>query len=109
LGYAGAVGAFLFAWRRFRVLALVSSAVSVAGVIATAGLSLFPFLLTSSTVPKDSLTVWDSSSSQGTLFIMLVATLVFLPIVIAYTAWVFRVLRGKVDETGIESGGDAHY
>jgi cytochrome d ubiquinol oxidase subunit II len=109
LGYAGAVGAFLFARRRRRVLALVASALSVAGVIATAGLSLFPFLLPSSTAPKDSLTVWDSSSSQNTLFIMLIVTLIFLPIVIAYTAWVFRVLRGKIDEKGIESGGDAHY
>jgi cytochrome d ubiquinol oxidase subunit II len=27
---------------------------------------------------------------------MLVLVLVFLPIVLAYTAWVFRVLRGRI-------------
>jgi cytochrome d ubiquinol oxidase subunit II len=68
----------------------------VAGVIVTAGLALFPFLLPSRTDPASSLTVWDASSSRLTLFIMLVCTLVFMPIVLAYTAWVFRVLRGKI-------------
>ena len=109
LGYAGALGVLVFARAGLRVLAMLASALSVAGVIATAGLALFPFLLPSSSAPNDSLTVWDSSSSQGTLFIMLVVTIVFLPIVLAYTAWVFRVLRGKVATDGIESGGDAHY
>ncbi|HUC61894.1 MAG TPA: cytochrome d ubiquinol oxidase subunit II [Alphaproteobacteria bacterium] len=109
LGYAGALGVLVFARAGLRVLAMLASALSVAGVIATAGLALFPFLLPSSSTPNDSLTVWDSSSSQGTLFIMLVVTIVFLPIVLAYTAWVFRVLRGKVATDGIESGGDAHY
>ena len=74
----------------------MASALSVAGVIATAGLSIFPFLLPSSLDPSASLIVWDASSSRLTLFIMLIATLVFLPIVLLYTAWVYRVLRGRV-------------
>jgi cytochrome d ubiquinol oxidase subunit II len=77
-------------------LAFVSSAVAQLGIVFTAGLGLFPFLMPSSTVPAASLTVWDASSSRLTLFVMLVAVIVFLPLVLAYTAWVFRVLRGKI-------------
>jgi cytochrome d ubiquinol oxidase subunit II len=77
-------------------LALVSSGVAVAGTILTGGIALFPFLMPSSTHPDQGLTVWDASSSARTLGIMLIAVLVFLPIVLAYTAWVFRVLRGRI-------------
>jgi cytochrome d ubiquinol oxidase subunit II len=50
----------------------------------------------SSTNPSESLTVWDASSSAKTLFIMLIVVVVFLPIVLLYTTWVYRVLRGKI-------------
>ena len=60
------------------------------------GVTTFPFLLPSSVQPGSSLTVWDASSSHMTLFVMLVATAIFLPLILLYTAWVFRVLRGKV-------------
>jgi cytochrome d ubiquinol oxidase subunit II len=77
-------------------LAFIASALATAGVILTAGFALFPFLLPSSSVPGASLTVWDASSSQRTLFIMLVVTLLLLPIVLIYTSWVFHVMRGTV-------------
>lgn len=76
--------------------AFLCSSLMVAGTILSAGFALFPFLLPSSLDPKSSLTVWDASSSHGTLGIMLGVTVVFLPIVIAYTSWVFSVLRGRV-------------
>jgi cytochrome bd ubiquinol oxidase subunit II len=53
-------------------------------------------LMPSSTFPDQSLTVWDASSSAKTLLIMLGAVSVFLPIIVAYTSWVFRVVRGRV-------------
>ena len=97
LGFGGAgLTILLLQSPKSAVFAIVASALSVAGVIATAGLSVFPFLLPSSLNPDASLTVWDASSSRLTLFIMLVATAIFLPIVLAYTAWVYRVLRGRV-------------
>ncbi len=77
-------------------LAFIASSLVQAGTILTAGFALFPFLLPSSTMPAHSLTIWDASSSRLTLFIMLIAVLVFLPLVLAYTAWVFRVLRGRI-------------
>ena len=94
--FLGAALTILLLGRRRDGLAIVASALSVGGVIATAGLSVFPFLLPSSVDPNASLTVWDASSSQLTLMIMLIATLIFLPIVLLYTAWVYRVLRGRV-------------
>jgi len=57
---------------------------------------LFPFLMPSSTFPNQSLTVWDASSSAKTLLLMLGSAAVFLPIIVAYTTWVFRVLKGRV-------------
>jgi cytochrome d ubiquinol oxidase subunit II len=64
--------------------------------IASAGSALFPFLLVSSSEPGMSLTVWDASSSKLTLGIMLAVTAFFMPIVIAYTGWAYRVMRGPV-------------
>lgn len=77
-------------------LAFIASGAAVAGTILTAGIALFPFLMPSSTHPDHGLTVWDASSSALTLGIMLIMVLVFLPIVLAYTAWVFSVLRGRI-------------
>jgi cytochrome d ubiquinol oxidase subunit II len=76
--------------------AFLTSSLAQAGTILTAGVALFPFLMPSATHPNQGLTVWDASSSQRTLGIMLAAVLVFLPIVLAYTAWVFHVLRGRI-------------
>lgn len=76
--------------------AFVMSALAILGIISTAGLSLFPFILPSSYDPKSSLTVWDASSSHTTLFIMLVAVMIFLPIILGYTTWAYRVMAGKV-------------
>jgi cytochrome bd ubiquinol oxidase subunit II len=76
--------------------ALVTSGITQTATILTAGIALFPFLMPSSTNPSDSLTIWDASSSAKTLFIMLVAVIVFLPIVLAYTTWVYRILRGRI-------------
>jgi len=83
-------------------LAFITSGIGIFGIISTAGVSMFPFLMPSYTEPKASLTVWDATSSHLTLFVMLLATLIFLPIVLAYTGFVFRVLKGPVTAQHIE-------
>ncbi|HEX3396490.1 MAG TPA: cytochrome d ubiquinol oxidase subunit II [Steroidobacteraceae bacterium] len=95
-GVLGALAAHRLLQAQRRVGAFVASSLVQAGTILTGGFALFPFLLPSSTSPDQSLTVWDASSSAKTLLIMLGAVTVFLPIVLAYTAWVFRVLRGRL-------------
>ncbi len=96
LGVAGAVLAMLASGARKPIAAFFASAVMLAGVIFTAGIALFPFIMPSSSDPRSSLTIWDAVSSRKTLQIMFWVVLVFLPIVLAYTSWVYRVLRGKI-------------
>ena len=100
-GFVGALGALLGLRLRREILALSCSALAIAGIVLSVGASMFPFILPSSIDPRASLTVWDSSSSHLTLFIMLVVTVFFLPIIVAYTSWVYHVLWGKVDEAAI--------
>ena len=94
LGFLGAVACSLLLRTKHEVLTVLASAASILGIISTVGLSMFPFILPSSLDPKSSLTVWDSSSSHLTLFIMLVVTVIFIPLILLYTAWVYRVLWG---------------
>ncbi|WP_293779300.1 cytochrome d ubiquinol oxidase subunit II [uncultured Oxalicibacterium sp.] len=109
VGLAGALLAFIGLRARREVATLLASSLSIAGIILSVGASMFPFILPSSLDPRASLTVWDSSSSHMTLFIMLVCTVVFMPIILAYTTWVYRVLWGKVDEKAIsEERGHAY-
>ena len=93
-GFAGAIAAL--ALRARAGMALIASSICVSAVVLTAGFAMFPFVMPSSTHPDHSLTMWDGVSSHLTLTWMFWATVVFLPIIIAYTIWVFRVMRGKL-------------
>jgi cytochrome bd ubiquinol oxidase subunit II len=107
VAYLGALGAVLL--RARPGLAFISSALIPFGAIATAGAALFPFLMPSSSDPNQSLTVWDASSSQLTLAVMLGAVVIFLPIILAYTAWVYRVMRGPVRADDITRNSKTAY
>jgi cytochrome d ubiquinol oxidase subunit II len=109
LGFLGPLLALLLTTLRRSGLAFIASAVGILGIIATAGVSMFPFMMPSNIAPGASLTVWDASSSLVTLFVMLVATLVFLPIVLVYTAIVFRSMRGVVTASQIERNSSSFY
>lgn len=107
-GLGGAMAAMVFARGRRPLIALGMSSLAQAGIVATAGIGLFPFLLPSSLDPAAGLTVWDASSSHRTLFVMLIVTVLLLPIVLAYTAWIYRVLRGKVSPFTISSNSGSY-
>ncbi len=102
LGIVGPLLTLLLTAGKRAGLAFVTSAIGILGIISTAGVSMFPFLMPSDIMPAASLTVWDATSSQLTLFVMLIATLIFLPIVLAYTGFAFRVLKGPVTAKQIE-------
>ncbi len=91
------------------ILAFVSSGASLFGIISTAGVSMFPFLMPSSNNPSQSLTVFDASSSHDTLVIMLISTVIFMPIILLYTAWVFKIMRGTVSSKYIENNSHSVY
>lgn len=101
LGFVGLIGAFIGLAGRKDGFSFLSGSVGIVGIIGSVGASMFPVILPSSVDPRASLVVWDSSSSHLTLFIMLVVAVVFIPIIIAYTSWVYRVLWGKVTEADI--------
>jgi cytochrome d ubiquinol oxidase subunit II len=115
LGAAPALGiaAPLLASLGFRLrwpgLTALASTIGIACIIATVGLAMFPIILPSSTHPGDALTVFDASSSRATLRNMLLATVIFLPIILAYTAWVYKVLWGRIGEDDIRSAGSSVY
>jgi cytochrome d ubiquinol oxidase subunit II len=107
IAFFGAGGAAF--WRTRPICAFLSSALVPAGTIATAGAALFPFLLPSSADPNVSLTVWDASSSKLTLGIMLGAVAIFLPIILVYTGFVYRVMRGPVREADVTRNSKTAY
>ncbi|HHI92148.1 MAG TPA: cytochrome d ubiquinol oxidase subunit II [Gammaproteobacteria bacterium] len=101
-GFSGAAGALWLSARDQPGLAFISSGLSLTGVILTAGFSMFPFILPSSTDPNSSLTAWDATSSHLTLSWMFFAAIFFLPLIILYTSWVYRIMGGKVTEKQIQ-------
>jgi cytochrome d ubiquinol oxidase subunit II len=109
LGFAGPLLTLILVIARRYGLAFVASGLGIFGIIATAGVSMFPVLMPSNIMPAASFTVWDATSSHLTLFVMLIATLLLLPIVLVYTGVVFRILRGPVTVQQVESNSQALY
>ncbi|MFC5473830.1 cytochrome d ubiquinol oxidase subunit II [Paraherbaspirillum soli] len=89
--------------------AFLSSGVAVTGIILTAAASMFPFIMPSSLDPKSSLTIWDAVSSHKTLGIMFWVVAIIMPIIMLYTGWVYRVMRGKVTLKHIEDNEHTAY
>ena len=109
LGVAAALAAAALVAARHTLSAFVASSLAVVGVIGTAGAAMFPFVMPSSTQPNASLTVWDSVSSHLTLGLMFWATLIFMPLIVVYTAWAYRVMRGKVTVAHIRANEHTAY
>lgn len=97
LGIGGALLAVWLVRAGKTLLSFVASSLACAGVIFTTGAAMFPFVMPSSSQPNHSLTAWDVSSSHYTLGVMFWVALIFTPIVLAYTGWAYRTMRGKLD------------
>lgn len=109
LGIGGALLAILTMRLQLTFMAFVLSALAIVGVIGTAGVALFPFIMPSSSLPNASLTVWDSVSSHLTLGIMFWATVIFMPLIIFYTSWAYSVMSGKVTAAYIRANDHGAY
>ena len=79
------------AWNAF-----LASALTIGLTVAAGLIGLYPNMLPSRTDPAASLTIFNSSSTPLTLKIMTIVALVFVPVVIAYQIWVYRVFRKKI-------------
>ena len=102
LGIIAGLACALFSKKGNAGMAFVSSALFIAGVILTAGFSMFPFLMPSITMPEASLTVWDATSSHMTLNVMFIVACIFVPIVLSYTAYSFYVMRGRIKNEDLD-------
>ncbi len=109
LAIAGCASAVLLTRMRRHAPAFIASGLMVACTIATAGVALFPFMLPSSLKPDHSLTVWDASSSQLTLWLMTIAAAIFVPLIILYTSWAFHIMRHAISEEVVNADGEHLY
>jgi cytochrome d ubiquinol oxidase subunit II len=109
VGLAGALLVYFGMVIRRAALSFVASSLSVTGVILTAGFSMFPFIMPSSTALNDSLTLWDATSSQLTLEIMFWVAMVFVPIILLYSFWTYRKMWHRLDTQFIRDNQHATY
>jgi cytochrome d ubiquinol oxidase subunit II len=108
LAVLGLLAALAGVGRRIEALAFLGSSAANFGIISSVGLAMFPFILPSSIDARSSLTVWNASSSQTTLFTMLLVTSIFLPLVLVYTAFVYRVLFGRSSAAALAVNPDLY-
>lgn len=88
--------------------AFIFSCLTIVFVCFTGVTGLFPNLIPSSLDHSSNLTIYNSSSSLYTLKIMTVVALIFVPIVIAYKIWVYRIFRERVTNQDVLDDHEAY-
>ncbi len=102
--FAGALIAILSSlFKRLSLIGFFGSSVAVICSVLTFGFSMFPFIMTSSTNPNNSLTAWNASATQYTLQTIFIAMIIFVPTIGLYTLWVFRKLWGKTNKITVDT------
>ncbi|QFI53867.1 cytochrome d ubiquinol oxidase subunit II [Aeromonas simiae] len=109
LGLAMSLLTALFAKLNKGWVAFLCSSLAIAGIILTAGFSLFPFVMPSSLEPSHSLTMWDATSSFNTLKVMTVVAAIFVPTVLGYTLWTYIKMFGRLSTKHIEENQHSLY
>ena len=109
LGIGGPLLTAFLSCKRRPGLAFVTSILGMAGIIVTAGVSMVPFIMPSSTDLKSSLLVWDATSSPLTLAVMFWAAAIFVPTVLAYTFWCYWRMWGRVTVADIRERSHSVY
>lgn len=90
------LGVGMFAAKRAYFRAFSASCLTILLVTFTGVIGLYPSLIPSSIDQQYSLTIFNSSSSIYTLKIMTVVALLFVPLVIAYQFWTYRIFRTRI-------------
>lgn len=88
--------------------AFLFSCLTIVFVVFTGVTGLFPNLIPSSIDPASNLTIFNSSSSLLTLKIMTVVAAIFVPIVISYKIWVYRLFRARVSDEDVLGNPEAY-
>lgn len=108
LAVSALLGIKIFAYRGQYLAAFYSSCVTILMVTFTGVAGLYPNLIPSSIDPNYSLTIFNSSSSIYTLKIMTVVALLFVPVVIAYQIWIYRIFRHSLKVEDIMHDKEAY-
>jgi cytochrome d ubiquinol oxidase subunit II len=96
MGFAGLGLAVLLSMADRPGWGLAASSLGLTGIIVTAGATMFPFIMPSSTNPRSSLIAWDATSSYLTLTVMFWAAVIFVPIILGYTIWTYSKMWRRV-------------
>jgi cytochrome d ubiquinol oxidase subunit II len=105
LAVAGLGGAGWFTARRREGRAFIASCAFLAGMLASAALGVYPYVLPSITEPERALTIWNASAGSYGLKVGLVWWLIGMTLVGVYFVYVYRQFAGKVSP---EHGGEGY-
>lgn len=108
IGVLGLIDSKIHLLKKQYFLSFIGSCITVVMITATGVIGLYPNLIPSSINPNYSLTIFNSSSSIYTLKIMTVVALIFVPIVIIYQIWAYRLFRNRVTTEGVLNNKDAY-
>lgn len=101
-----AYSAIKFHWQG---LAFLGSSIVIMFTLVSLGIMMFPIIVPSSAHLGDTLTLSNSSASQHSLGIMFGVTVFFIPVIVFYTSWAYRVLAGKVTVAMIQANDHTMY
>jgi cytochrome d ubiquinol oxidase subunit II len=77
-------------------VAFVATSVTMAAVVVSIFVALYPRVMVSSLGAASDLTVTNTASSPYALKAMTVAAAVLFPVVLVYQAWTYHVFRSRV-------------
>ncbi|HUN54792.1 MAG TPA: cytochrome d ubiquinol oxidase subunit II [Smithella sp.] len=108
IAVAALIAVKYFTVRGAMLKAFAASCVTILFVTFTGVAGLFPNLIPSSIDPAYNLTIFNSSSSSYTLAIMTIVALIFVPVVIVYKIWVYRLFGAKVEQKDVLNNSEAY-
>jgi cytochrome d ubiquinol oxidase subunit II len=106
LGVLGVIGIWYFAKKGSAWGTFLSSSLAVIGILFSVAVALFPFTVPSIYGLENSMTVWNTAASENTLKVMTLAALIAVPIVLAYTAYIYKVFLFKLSPEQLKEAAE---
>ncbi|MEO2153347.1 MAG: cytochrome d ubiquinol oxidase subunit II [Aquificota bacterium] len=106
LGILGVLGVFYFAKNGSAWGTFLSSSLAIIGILFAVATALFPFAVPSIYGLEHSMTVWNTAASENTLLVMTLAAVVAVPLVLAYTAYIYKVFLFKLSPEQLKEAAE---
>ncbi len=98
--FASAMGVLSASWSFVREgkqkAAFITTTVTIAMTTIGLFVALFPRLMVSTLLPEWSLTIYNAASTPKTLLIMTIAAVIFVPVVLIYQGWTYKIFKERV-------------